>query len=179
MMRKALIFIFQITVTFGIIYGFYLLTVYMSAKKDATINHNAKTTVCEVINQGYKKGSYVDVVYYIDGKKIIKRENTYFSATEFIPTGEKYIIKYDSLNPTEAYIMFESPVFLEDEITLSVSGKVEKITDRNVCYYSYYVGEKRFERFQKLSDNIVAEIGKNYIVKYLVNDPLRSIIIVE
>lgn len=178
-MKKALVFISQLTVTVSIIYCFYLLTVYISTKKYEAIDLNGKTIVCEVIKQGYMKGSYVDVVYYVAGKEFIKRENTYYSAIEFIPTGEKYIIKYDSLNPTEAYIMFESPIFLEDEITLSVAGKIEKITDRNVCYYSYYVGEERFERFQKLPDNVVAEIGKNYIVEYLVDDPLRSIISVK
>lgn len=178
-MKKVLTFIFQCIITFGTMYCIYLLINYISTKKDETIDLNGKTIVCEVIKQGYMKGSYVDVVYYIDGKEFIKRKNTYFSAIEFIPTGEKYIIKYDSLNPTEAYIMFESPIFLEDEKTSSVVGKIEEITDRNVCYYFYYVGEKRFERFQKLPDNVVVEIGKNYIVKYLVDEPLRSIISIK
>lgn len=175
--KKALTFIFQFVITFGILYCLYLFAGYLSDKEYESIDRNGKVVSCEVIKQGYMKGSYVDVVYYVKGKEFIKRENTYFSAFEFIPVGEKYLLKFDSLRPAEAYVMFDNPIFFDDEITYSVSGKVEKISDKNVCYYSYSVGQQRFERFQKLPDSAVVEVGKRYIVKYLEAEPLRSILI--
>ncbi len=178
-MKKALTFIGQFVLTFGSLFLIYLIIVYFIQNKKEIIDKEGKITVCEVINEGYNKSSYVEVIYMANGKEFIKRETTYFSAPENIPIGEKYMIKYDSINPQNAYVMFEYPFFDENEKTNIVSGKIEKITDRNVVFFCYFVGSKQYKRFQKLPDTVICEINKYYTVKYLISDPLRSIILVQ
>ncbi len=134
-------------------------------------------TYCTVIETGNMKGAYV-IVEYVNNKKTSNiKEYTYYSSTEYIPIGEKYLIYYDKHNPLNYFIDFSEPFFLDSEKTDSVEGIIKKITDQNVVMYEYNVAGKEYKTFKKMPENYQTNERSKCIIRYAIDTPERSAII--
>jgi hypothetical protein len=135
------------------------------------------TNPSETIDHGttFAQFSYDDS----HGKKYyILDYNTY---TTYV-LGDKFVLLYDSLKPSKYSLITKSPLFLQNENTRKVTGKVVEVSSVDCKFkYSYELdsGVYNHTRYQQLdykkkySD---VKVGNEYLVEYWVDNPLRAII---
>jgi hypothetical protein len=141
-----------------------------------------KKTYATITNpeyHGFNNNTYAIYSFDIEGKKTSLLDFYYPSYV----LGEKFVVFYDSLRPSNYSLEITRPIFAENERVKKVSGKVIELTSYD-CKFKYlyevdniiyshsrsqYLGnyQNKFPFFK---------IGGEYEVEYWVDNPLRAII---
>ena len=92
--------------------------------------------------------------------------------------GDKFRLQYDSLNPVDAKILFEEPVFLPSEKLDDAEGTLKEV-HKTYCLYKYHVVMER-TKIQYYYEGTVEKYhlkkGDKFEVRFLLGYPERSII---
>lgn len=100
--------------------------------------------------------------------------------------GDKFKLKYEKDNPKKSIVILEKPIFLENEITDTIKGKIVDIQyfNKSSIDFEYEVDGLIYSRTQVLSEDFEnlypdLEIGKYCKVRFLIDNPQRSIIYLD
>lgn len=100
--------------------------------------------------------------------------------------GDKFKLVYEKDKPGKSLILLDNPIFLETEETRLTHGKIVDIQyfNKKSIDFEYEVDGLIYSRTQVLPEDFEnlfpdLEIGKNYNVNYLIDNPRRSIIYLE
>lgn len=136
-----------------------------------------KETIGTLSNR--RKGG--NLIYHVDGKDY--RTMLYPLYGHVKP--EYYIVKYDSLDPSNVEVCYYCETFLEGEQTFFLNARILKIFDsgpRGWCvHFEYNVNGTTIDKTQGLPPNfreLYPNLKKNqiYQVECLIDDPQRSIL---
>jgi hypothetical protein len=104
------------------------------------------------------------------------------------PKGEKYLLKYDTLNPGKGfgyeYLLTEHPVFLPNESTHYTVGTLIKAPKSYPSFdFQYIISGKKYKRVQFLDDPVRNHPqlvkGAEFLVEYWANNPERAILYID
>jgi hypothetical protein len=142
-----------------------------------------KITVATIINPEViwlHGNTHSDLTYNANGKK--------YNCTAYYLPGrvkdEKFLISYDTINPSQSELLIEKPIFLDNERTKKTVGTI-KFPNRNTVFleFEYYVDNVKFHKTQILEKNKVKnpgfKKGEKYEVEYWEENPQRSIIHID
>jgi hypothetical protein len=100
--------------------------------------------------------------------------------------GDKFKLVYEKNKPKKSIILLDKPIFLENEVTALIKGKVKDIQyfNKKSLDFEYEVDGLIYSRTQVLPEDFEnlfpnLEIEKYFTVRYLNDNPRRSIIYIE
>ena len=132
---------------------------------------------------GGSYASYDLYIYYVGNKRY-----DYHGPNMGVPKGEKYLLKYDTLDPGGDYphsdLRTEHPVFLPGENTKYTVGTLKKVHKGFFSfYYAYTILGKEYAKTQFLADRArdypQLVTGAEFLVEYWVNNPQRAILYMD
>lgn len=92
--------------------------------------------------------------------------------------GDKFRVKYDSLNPVDAKILFEEPIFLPTDKTDDVEGTLKEV-HKHYCIYKYHANMD-YTKIQYYYEGTVEKYnlkkGDKFEVRFILGYPTRAII---
>jgi hypothetical protein len=148
-----------------------------------------RTTVATKISHEYPYGSYgsYDLYQFYVGTK---RYDYHGPNGSWVPTGEKYLLKYDTLYPEEHYphrhLQTEHPIFLPEEGTNYTVGTLVSIHKGYELFaFEYTILGKKYRRVQDLRvgdpvrNHPQLVNGAEFLVEYWAKDPARAILYID
>ena len=154
---------------------------------------NKAETTATVISVHHAPETTFQYEFFVDGKAY-KGGYAFYENVDMVVVGSKYKVAYNPLNPTQNYIMLHNPIFEDNENVaysigvvspgISVYYAKQYKADLYKFTYTFYVNEKRYRAIEGYFLNINGSEKKDFAkkkfkVKYWVENPWRSIILLD
>jgi hypothetical protein len=171
--------ILNLTVGIVCLGGFFFSLIYASFSEPDAIRNPSITEALLYKKTKAAKGYNAVFVYYVSN---IKYENeTTFEDINII--GQKYNIKYDRKNPSNARINFEEPIFTKTDNTLKTNAIITKLKTEMfskkpmLVAFDYSVDYKKYNTYQYSKwDKFNLKVGDTCELEYLEDNPAICII---
>lgn len=166
-----------VLILIGVIgFGVDVIYAYINHKK---LKNNNKTTVGNVINFDYKSEKLTTTItleYYINNIQYRKKLSNGIT----VVYGSKYKVKYYPENPNIIEVLYEEPVFLENEKTAFTTGVIKNanLLSSGSIVVSYIVNKKTYIIYYNVKKILKKRLkdGMKFKVEYWVKKPKRCII---
>lgn len=156
----------------------------IEAGKTPKIEHPSYTVGTLIKIERRAKGSNSILQYNVNNQIYVVTAGHCANKLNII--GEKYKIKYDKLEPSKGIVLEEQPVFLKDEKTLVIQGKVKRISlvsqkGKKELIFTFEINDTQFSRSQSIEKDYKEQYpdlkeGRSYEVEYWEQNPERAII---
>jgi hypothetical protein len=103
-MKKVFAFVLSLSIIGAVITGIFWGIGNYKANQVTLINKSPGYTECTIIDRSTYKGSYVEVEYFVNGKKYTHKQGFADRDESQMENGEKLMIKYSKDDPSVAII---------------------------------------------------------------------------
>jgi len=117
--------------------------------------------------------------YYVNNKRYLVSHSKW----QYLVTGEKFRVAYDSLDPSTAKVLIQEPLFLPDEERIKTTGTITDLSTLD-CFFEYDAMGIHYKKFQHYYKGIIEKypelkIGSKCEVEYDPYIPHRVIIYLD
>ncbi|WP_375563108.1 hypothetical protein ACE193_11435 [Bernardetia sp. OM2101] len=157
-----------------------LLIIFLSFFREKKTTDGKIKAIATLVGSRKSHNEEGEYKYFANGKVMSDYGLCFYSQVY----GDKFLLYYDEENPSEPDIHYDKPVFTKDEVlkfsvgTISITFLYKYI---RFIHFTYSINGIEYDRIQYLSDDFEEkypnlETGQEYQIRYLVENPQRSII---